>query len=88
MQNREPIFREQLLSRQFAAKLPVGDVVTAILPNGQKQLVWGDDVLEAVIRFGKSVPLLMVEIRVETIAEAHALAQQYWAACDDATGSC
>ena len=88
MPNTEQSFRAELLARQLAAELPVGDVVTAVLPDGQKELVWGDDILAAIIQVGKPVELMKIEIQVDTIAEAHALARQYCAACGNAIGTC
>jgi hypothetical protein len=91
MQNNEPTLREEWLARMFGAGLPVADVVMAVLPNGQKKIVWGDEILEAIIEVdkdGKGVDVLMVDIPVKNAAEAKALQCKYWAACDDADGTC
>jgi hypothetical protein len=88
MQNTEQSFRAELLARQHAANLPVGDVVMAVLPDGQKKIVWGDDILEAIIRVNRPAKLLMLEIQVDTIDEVRTLADRYCAACDDAAGTC
>jgi len=54
----------------------------------RKKIVWGDDILEAIIRVNRPAELLIIEIPVKTIAEARTLADRYCAACDDATGTC
>jgi hypothetical protein len=92
MQDTQQSFRAELLARQHAANLPVGDVVLAVLPDGQREQVWGSTALEAVVRAASGVETstecTLIEIRVETIAEARTLAHQYRAVCVDAAGTC
>jgi hypothetical protein len=85
---RQQNFRAEVLDRQQAANLPVGEVVFAVLPDGQKKIVWGDDILEAIIRTNKPAKLLMIDIPVKTMAEVRTLADRYCTACDDPTGTC
>jgi hypothetical protein len=92
MQNTQQSFRAEMRARQLAADLPAADVVAAVLPDGQRQLVWGLTALEAVARAASgaepSTECTLIEVQVETTAEARALAHQYRAACVDAAGTC
>jgi hypothetical protein len=92
MQNTQQSSRDELFARQLAADLPVGDVVIAALPDGHKEQVWGVTALEWLARVAAGVELstesTLIEVPVETIAEARTLSYQYRVACDDPTGTC
>ena len=79
--------RETILLRQEAAGLPIGDVVFAVQPNGEKSLVWGRDLLEAIVQVNTPQEVMVINVAVGNMAEADALAHRYWTACDDAEGS-
>jgi hypothetical protein len=81
-----PSLRQTILDRQQAAGLPVGDVVFAILPGGEKRLVWGQDVLAAIIQVNKAQECIVTEVRVADAAKADELSHRYWTACDEAEG--
>jgi hypothetical protein len=78
--------RETILARQHAAGLTVADVVLAVQPDGTESLVWGTEVLAAIVQVGSPQECLVAKIPVASLAEAERLAHRYWTACDDADG--
>jgi len=78
--------RKTFLDRQAAAGLSVGDVVFGLLPDGKQVLLWGAELLAAIIETGQTQDCVVITVRIGSMDEAKALADRYWLACDDQEG--
>ncbi|CAO3434186.1 hypothetical protein [Azospirillum endophyticum] len=72
--------RELIQRKQTAVGLTPADFVLAVLPDGREPLCWGHEVLAAIERAGRAVPLIFLRYEVADMAEAEALRDRYEAA--------